>query len=296
MMQSIELQAVTQARASDDYHPGNNQWKIGLSSMFAHAIGVKPTKDNFWSTRAERGRYGNDTETRNRMQSLVSTLSTGPVAPSDDIGGSDVDLIMRSCRKDGKLLQPDRPAVLSQRTILARAGLTDSSDDGEGEVWVTLSTISDLKWHYVVAIDSKARNFTADDLAGNENVVTEMRAWESNNTKTIIAFDSTKPIQLPDTDEYNFNFWTAAPVLSNGFVFMGEAETKWVAVSQDRFSELVVYPDMFYVTAEGYPGEEITMLYLEPDKLSPVAFKCTFSESSTLKVQVSQSGGVCMDM
>ena len=96
-----------------------------------------------------------------------------------------------------------------------------------------------------------------------------MRAWESNNTKSVQAFDSTKSIHIPDTDEYNFNFWTAAPVLSNGFVFMGEADTKWVAVSQDRFSEMVVYPDMFYITAEGYPGEEITMLYIEPDQLTP---------------------------
>ena len=69
-----------------------------------------------------------------------------------------------------------------------------------------------------------------------------------------------------------------------------------VAVSQDRFSEIVVYPDMFYITAEGYPGEEITMLYIEPDQLTPVAFKCTFTESSALKIQVSSSGGVCMEM
>ena len=46
--------------------------------MFAHAIGVRPTKDNF-GVHVQRGRYGNDTETRNRLQSLVSTLSTGPV-------------------------------------------------------------------------------------------------------------------------------------------------------------------------------------------------------------------------
>ena len=33
IMQSVELQAVTQARASDDYHPGSDQWRVGLTSM-----------------------------------------------------------------------------------------------------------------------------------------------------------------------------------------------------------------------------------------------------------------------
>ncbi len=40
--------AQTQARASDDYHPGQNQWIMSVTSIFAHAIGIAPTKDNYW--------------------------------------------------------------------------------------------------------------------------------------------------------------------------------------------------------------------------------------------------------
>ena len=76
---------------------------------------------------------------------------------------------------------------------------------------------------------------------------------------------------------------------------MGEADTKWVAVSQDRFSEMVVYPDAFYITLRVIPVRRLHCTS-NPDQLAPVAFKCTFTESSTLKIQVSSSGGVCMEM
>lgn len=47
----------------------------------------------------------NPTEPYNRLQAAVSTLSSGPVAPSDKIGYSNPALIMMSCMKDGRLLQ-----------------------------------------------------------------------------------------------------------------------------------------------------------------------------------------------
>ena len=47
----------------------------------------------------------NPTEPYNRLQAAVSTISAGPVAPSDMIGASNVPLIMMSCMKDGRLLQ-----------------------------------------------------------------------------------------------------------------------------------------------------------------------------------------------
>ena len=104
-MQSIELQSVTNARASYDYHPDNtswyqgapqfpgNQWKpLGTTGIFGWSIAIAPTKDNFWSTDEQPGTSYSDyvtiREHYNRLQSAVSTLSKGPVAPSDKIGAS----------------------------------------------------------------------------------------------------------------------------------------------------------------------------------------------------------------
>ena len=61
-------------------------------------------------------------EPYNRLQAAASTLSNGPVAPSDKIGGSDAALILRSCAGDGKLLQPDRPATKLDAHSLTRKG------------------------------------------------------------------------------------------------------------------------------------------------------------------------------
>ena len=49
-----------QGRVSDDYQPGNDQWRIGVSSIFAWQLGVAPFKDDFWTTSVEPGDvYGN---------------------------------------------------------------------------------------------------------------------------------------------------------------------------------------------------------------------------------------------
>lgn len=59
VLQSLEIPAVTQIRASDDYHPGSNDWRpLGLTSMFVDALDLIPTKDNFWSSAFAEGRYG----------------------------------------------------------------------------------------------------------------------------------------------------------------------------------------------------------------------------------------------
>jgi hypothetical protein len=48
-LQSLLLPSVTQARASGDYAPGNDQWRIGMVSLFLDALGLRPTKDSFFS-------------------------------------------------------------------------------------------------------------------------------------------------------------------------------------------------------------------------------------------------------
>eukprot|EP01060_Flectonema_neradi_P022193 TRINITY_DN3046_c2_g1_i1.p1 TRINITY_DN3046_c2_g1~~TRINITY_DN3046_c2_g1_i1.p1 ORF type:complete len:565 (+),score=113.29 TRINITY_DN3046_c2_g1_i1:50-1696(+) len=109
IVQSVEVQAVSQVRASHDYRPGNDQWQpLGITGILTYALGLKPSKDNFWTTDAQAGtpKYPTARERYNRLQSAVSTFSTGPVAISDQIGKTDINLVMKSCNKGGKLLAP----------------------------------------------------------------------------------------------------------------------------------------------------------------------------------------------
>ena len=257
ILQSVELQAVTQARASDDYHPGNEQWEpLGLTGMFAHAIGIKPTKDNFWSTQGESGRYKKDTEGWNRLQAVVSTLSTGPVAPSDMIGGSDAKLIMRSCNDDGLLLQPDYPATKVTSAIYQAAGII--SNGPVGDVWATETTLSGVNFGYLLAVNTKPSTVPVGDIVRGFPDVVRV-AWETNSTSKIVHLG--KSLDISATDKSTFQLWTVAPVLPNGFIFMGEAETKWVSVSNDRFRNLEISSEGFTVEFTGKPGETVEMMY-----------------------------------
>lgn len=62
--------------------------------MFADAIGLAPFKDVFWSTSNQSGQP-NAFEPNAELESLVSTLSTGPVGPGDKIGLVNQTVVMK---------------------------------------------------------------------------------------------------------------------------------------------------------------------------------------------------------
>ena len=78
---------------------GGEQWRIGVSSMFSSVLGLAPFKDVYWSTKTQPGNpYGpKATESYPELESAISTLSTGPVGPGDQIGNMSREIIMRSC-------------------------------------------------------------------------------------------------------------------------------------------------------------------------------------------------------
>ena len=45
VLQSVTIPVVTQVRVSDDYTPGNDQWRIGVTTILAHAVGLAAFKD-----------------------------------------------------------------------------------------------------------------------------------------------------------------------------------------------------------------------------------------------------------
>lgn len=133
----------------------------------------------------------------------MSTLSTGPVAVSDKIGGSDVSLIMRSCAADGKLLQPDKPATLTDAAIMAAAKIKQGPS---GQIWETYSVLTGYKFFYLLAIESKAYTMSFQELTGSTSGM--YVAWETNSSSTLHLFDKSHAISLPDTDKASFNLWT----------------------------------------------------------------------------------------
>lgn len=165
VIQSAEMKAVSQMRASNDYHPNNDQWKIGVTSLLVSSVGAAPFKDTFWSSsdKQPNNPYGKDTiEPATLTEALVATLSTGPVGPSDKADMLNEQLIMRSCRKDGVLLKPDQPAIALDRTYRQRSFGHGGPD---GEVWQTTSQLGSQVWGIVVAFELHSKfNVSPDEL------------------------------------------------------------------------------------------------------------------------------------
>merc|ERR1719174_1198412 len=169
-MHSISTPSATRTRAGNDYLPGftrkpgfcsrpkDNRFAgrvsnavIGFSNLINWAVGLRPYKDSWFSTHQDweaanvtcleshgTPPYFGLQEQYPELQLLVSAMSAGPIAPGDNIGFSNVSLIMRACRADGVLLHPDRPAVPPDRMFL--------SERGKGEVQWTVTRLDGMVW------------------------------------------------------------------------------------------------------------------------------------------------------
>ena len=284
VLHSLRLPAVTQARASADYAPGNEQWRIGLASLFIDALGLRPTKDSFWTEDAvQRSRR----EPYNRLQSVVSTLSTGPVFPSGSINHTDVALVMRSCRADGALLQPTRAAAAIDKNILARAGVGGepggARGNAAGETWASESVVPGIgRYSQLLSADAGPITVTPADIGygGSDGGAGPalLLAYESNASATgpYREFSAASAIHIDRTDKFNFTLHHIVPVLSNGWALLGEAEDKWVPVSTARFTAASDAGSSFSVKVTGSAGETVTVLALPPKATKPVRIMCGF--------------------
>lgn len=287
VMQTVEIPAVTQVRASCDYHPGNTdgcrfpycQWNVGTSSLLAWAVGLAPSKDNFWTVSEQPGnKYGNATrEPYGEMGGVITTYSTGPVAIGDGVGYTDRELVLRSCTETtGMLLQPSRPA-----TTIDACFHEEAFGGGVGPVaakprnypvWSTHTEVGGRKWAHVIAILLAAPfELTPSMLPLDTDPGTAYIQWTGwgpvSNVSVAGRFGETSPISLPRCNASDFQLWHAAPVFSNGLAFLGEP-AKWVPVATRRVLAVdaagAVGGDAsatITVTLAGDPGELVTLAF-----------------------------------
>ena len=267
MLASVEIPAVTQARASGDYHPGNDQWlPIGTTAIFAWAIGVAPSKDNYWSTQWQPGsKWGDGTnEPYNRLQAAVITLSKGPVCPSDAIGKSDVPLIMRSAMADGTLLQPARPATQIDSAFAASA--FNTSLGPRGEVWFAPSVVSGRRYGVLLSATLSSPYALAPSELGYDtaDLAAGLVAVESNATTAPRAFSATAPLALSASGKYDFELWNLSPREANGWALLGEVGTKWVGVSPARVQSISSDGGELSALIRGAPEEVVSFAFAPP--------------------------------
>ena len=290
VLQSLEIEVVTQARASDDYVAGLNisnpltnlsnvpNWKIGGQSLLFDALGLVPSKDGFWTTSVQPGNpYGLDRiEPFPRLESAVATLSAGPVQIGDGIGYSDTKLILKSCRKDGRLLQASRPATPID-AAMRQSALQDGSGP-TGEVWFAPSLVSGRVYGYLFVAELAAPwTLHLRDLPD----LLDGKYWavESNLTSRAVLFSGSNPLRLSANADLDFQVWTITPFEGNGVSLFGEFN-KWVGVSAARIEGVFSASDDLEVMVRGVDSESITIGFIDAGG-SMVNQTCTIGPSTT---------------
>jgi hypothetical protein len=128
-LQTLTLRRVTSIRTSGDYRylfDNGFNWTWFLhTNAFARALGLNPFKDVFLSHGETELSAG---ESYAEVEALLAALSAGPVGIGDQIGKTNRDIVMRTCREDGILIKPDVPiaaidACFRTNSFLARAPL-----------------------------------------------------------------------------------------------------------------------------------------------------------------------------
>ncbi|CAH1277104.1 Hypp9481 [Branchiostoma lanceolatum] len=287
-LQSVQIPAVTQARVSGDYHPGNEQWRIGIGSIMAHALGVRPFKDTFWSTTNQTGSpYGHATEPYPRLQAAVATLSAGPVGPSDMVKGADVNLIMRSCNAEGLLLKPSRPATAIDLQIAQKAFQLDMGP--KGEVWTTYSDIAGLRFGIILAADLQADwNINAVTAGFGEMMLGMAFTWPLTPSMTPFG-TATENLLLKQCGKDDFAVWYTSPFLTlqnQTAMIIGETD-KWVPVSPQRVKNILMFDSNLELSLAGAPGETVTMSFMVGAK-GLVEIKCVLNEAGTATLNLNK--------
>mmetsp|Transcript_14835 Transcript_14835/g.43962 ORF Transcript_14835/g.43962 Transcript_14835/m.43962 type:complete len:865 (-) Transcript_14835:64-2658(-) len=288
ILESTQLLQVTNARASGDYHPGSGQWNIGTTSILAHAVGIAPSKDNYWSVPKQSGtHYGPSTsEPHGALQSAVLSLSAGPVCPSDAVGYSNASLILRACDASGRLLRPSKPATAID------AKFVDSAFGGalNGEVWSTFTNVSGSRYGYVLVPKLSSHYSMTAEQAGFASSDT-LVAVHQNDVDHPVVVDSTHNLELSPCDETTFDLVTLSPKMESGWALLGEPN-KWVSVSAERFSNVQADTDKASTVVSGPPGEIVTVAWQTPSG-KVVSGSCAVSPSGTSTVTATSSSVSC---
>ena len=268
-LQQLKHPNATHARVSHDYKGGLPKaffWMpFHKASLFAEAVGLWPFKDNFQSTAGQRPTYNIIPEANPWEEALVACLSGGPVGPSDRIGGSDRALIMKTCRKDGVLLKPDRPATPIDIMFLYNKNIFTG---GKKHWVVTTESEHEIgKTTYLAA-------FNLWPLSMYEPYVTLAEAgvsgphlvFEYQSGKSKVVSDQIRFGWMPPEKGF---YYVLCPILGNGMAVIGEIG-KFATLSQKRFPSIRMEQDALVFEVEGVPGERVALAVYAPAGLAGV--------------------------
>jgi len=291
ILQSLEIPAVTQARATNDYKPNKDhgmnyeQWRLGITSMFADAVGIAPFKDSFWTTSDQPHNHYKSREPYPALQALVSSLTAGPVGPGDMVNGTDRELLMRCCNDDGLILKASRPAFPVDDQLIQSA----FGDFGpHGEVWTTYSDISSHRFGIIFAAElNNSYTLNSTHAFGQDFEPSRIYGWQEPVYGTLPKFSDASPLQLTSACTLgNFCLYYTTPSLTlrnQELLLLGE-RTKWIPMSPHRITRMQYDDHYFFIFLKGAPGEAVQFDYVWGSESHSLT--CEMSEAGTARINI----------
>jgi hypothetical protein len=295
----LQFDSVTNGRASYDY-AGSDNWNIGGSSLLFWSMGVRPSKDNFWSSDGQKRQPGfsqSNPGTNGELNAILATMSTGPVGPSDGAGQHNATRLLRTCAADGTILQPERPLTpidATFRQVLSPAERQLSS----AAVWSTYSQSHDSSsphsrgtpaQYHILAVDVNATAgpvpvFAADMYpAPPSGVQLAVRDWhrqaECEAGADAVATGCVHLAGGHDADAaplvalgggiswpygtHTMQLHTATVLQPGKLTLLGELD-KFVPLSSKRFSDVRATQARLTAVVTGMVGEVVHVTGLRP--------------------------------
>jgi len=182
---TVELSNVIAIRTSDDYRYAEDAallwvWYLTVNRM-ADALDLRVFKDCFFSS-SDPGDSAIDGDIHAELEALLAAMSGGVVGVGDRIGRTDAGVLSRVCRSDGRLVGPDRPISLTDRSFV------DAGLGGDAACWASTDSGD---WIYLVAINTSvervsiADRFDLAELGLGERLVYDWRRGTAEVADTV---------------------------------------------------------------------------------------------------------------
>jgi len=274
ILSSLQFPAVTNARASQDYMGQDENWnQLGPTGLFYWALGIRPSKDNFWTTSYQpNNTYNRISEPNPELITLVAALSTGPVGFSDGINFTNAELLMKTCRKDGLLLQPSKPLT----SIDASFAISGRQTPAGSNIFMSYSTITSYTAYYLLAVDVNS-SFVLNNNDFWPSLQSQDYYYRNNNSysgcsnlttansciRSLLSGypDIMNGNQFPN-GTHQFDLWTFTPFVG-GWSLLGELD-KFTAVAPERFDNISFLNGISF-TVNGVPNEIVNIWLVQPN-------------------------------
>lgn len=272
---SVKLDAVSHARSGGDYHP---RWPRSYdyrffvqTSMLSYALRLWPFKDVYRST-CEGPING---EKMPEFMTIVSNLSCGPVGPGDKIGQFGKKYLMKTCRKDGLLLKPDKSLRAIDLMFLPNAKYFTAA---------THSRVSDMTWYYVLINRLKLRKALDPTISLNnlEIDVEKMVAYDYREQKFALI-DTESPL-IHDLPIRGYKYWIIAPYITEGLALIGDS-AKYATMNFKTFDDIKVTTTSCIIQVASIQGEQVRLLFYDDESIKSCEIDMNQVDTKNMEIQ-----------